>query len=240
MMSSKRLISAPWVQTVIGVTAAEYLRLVRHTTRFAIEPADIYDSIARDSPVIVAMWHGQHFLAPFLRRPEHRVKVLVSRHRDGEINAIAAERLGVGAIRGSGDHGTEFIRKGGVSAFKKMLDALAEGFIIATTADVPRVARVAGLGIVKLAQLSGRPIYPVAIATRRRYELNNWDRTTINLPFGCGAWVAGRPVRVAADADNAAFEAARRAVETSLNAATLRAYEIADAGTPRILDKINR
>ena len=234
MMSSKRLTSVPWVQTAIGVTAAEYLRLVWNTTRFALEPADIYDSIASNSPVIVAMWHGQHFLTPFLRRPEHRVKVLVSRHRDGEINAIAAERLGVGNIRGSGDHGTEFTRKGGVSAFKEMLDALAEGFIIATTADVPRVARVAGLGIVKLAQRSGRPIYPVAIATRRRYELDNWDRTTINLPFGRGALVAGRPVRVAADADDAALEAARRAVETSLNAATWRAYEITDGSTPRI------
>jgi len=36
------------------------------------------------------------------------------------------------------------------------------------TADVPKVSRVAGLGIVKIAQMSGRPIYPVAIATRRR------------------------------------------------------------------------
>src|ERR1017187_6961891 len=234
MMSSKRLTSVPWVQTAIGVTAAEYLRLVWNTTRFALEPADIYDSIASNSPVIVAMWHGQNFLAPFLRRPEHRVKVLVSRHRDGEIMAIAAERLGVGAIRGSGDHGTEFIRKGGVSAFKKMLHALAEGFIIATTADVPRVARVAGLGIVKLAQRSGRPIYPVAIATRRRSELDNRDRTPLTLPFGRGAVVAGRPVRVAADADDAALEAARRAVETTLNAATWRAYEITDGSTPRI------
>src|SRR3981081_4669017 len=84
MMSSKRLFSAPWVQTAIGVTAAEYLRLVRITTRFAPdEPADIYDSIARDAPVILAMWHGQHFLTPFLRRPEHRAKVLVSAHRAG-------------------------------------------------------------------------------------------------------------------------------------------------------------
>ena len=51
-------------------------------------------------PLILAMWHGQHFLVPFVRKPEHPVKVLVSRHRDGEINAIAAERLGVGTIRG--------------------------------------------------------------------------------------------------------------------------------------------
>ena len=56
-------------------------------------------------------------------------------------------------------------------------------------ADVPKVARVAGLGIVKLAQISGRPIYPIAMATSRRLELRNWDRTTVNLPFARGATV---------------------------------------------------
>ena len=47
MMSSKRLTSVPWVQTAIGVTAAEYLRLVWNTTRFALEPADIYGRAER-------------------------------------------------------------------------------------------------------------------------------------------------------------------------------------------------
>ena len=120
---------------------------------------------------------------------------------------------GVGAIRGSGHHGGGFIGKGGVSAFKEMLGALHEGYNVALTADIPKVARTAGLGIVKLASASGRPIYPIAIATRRRVELTNWDRTAINLPFGRGAGVAGEPVRVPADADGAALEAARHAVE---------------------------
>ena len=53
-----------------------------------------------------------------------------------------------------------------MSGFKEMLSALEEGYNVALTADVPKVARVAGLGIVKLASASGRPIYPVAIATQ--------------------------------------------------------------------------
>ena len=72
-----------------------------------------------------------------------------------------------------------------------MLDALADGYSMALTADVPKVSRVAGLGIVMLARASGRPIYPVAVATSRRIELDNWDRTAINLPFGRGAIVVG-------------------------------------------------
>ena len=96
------------------------------------------------------------------------------------------------------------------------------------SADVPKVARVAGLGIIKLAQASGRPIYPSAIATSRRYVLNNWDRTTINLPFGRGAGVAAEPLTVPREADDAALEAARQLLEERLNAATRRAYELVD------------
>lgn len=229
---SKRLTERPWVQKTIGIAGAEYLRLVWHSTRFALEPPDIYDTIVRELPVIIAMWHGQHFLVPFIRKQNDafRAKVLISRHRDGEINAIAAERLGVGTIRGSGDHGTEFNRKGGVSAFREMLDALNAGYNVALTADVPRVARVCGLGIVKLASLSGRQILPIAIATHWRIELNSWDRTAINLPFGRGARVVGKAIRVPSEATDAELEAARQAVEASLNAATRRAYEISDGG----------
>jgi lysophospholipid acyltransferase (LPLAT)-like uncharacterized protein len=208
--------------------AAEYLRLVWKTSRFVIEPEGIYERFARDAPVILAMWHGQHFLVPFIRRAQDRAKVLVSRHRDGEINAIAAERLGVDAVRGSGHHTGGFIDKGGVSGFKEMLSALEEGYNVALTADVPKVARVAGLGIVKLASASGRPIYPVAIATHWRVELDNWDRTVINLPFGRGGRVAGEPVRVPPDADAQTLEASRCALEASLDATTARAYAIAD------------
>ncbi len=67
---------------------------------------------------------------------------------------------------------------------------------MALTADVPKVSRIAGVGIVKLASLSGRPIYLVAIATRNRIALNNWDRSVINLPFGRGAIVGDGPIYV--------------------------------------------
>src|SRR5437870_9751607 len=224
----KRLVGSRPFQKTTGILAAEYLRLVWKTTWLAIEPEGVYEKVDRDAPVIIAMWHGQHFLAPFIRRAQHRAKVLVSRHRDGEINALAVEWLGIDAIRGSGNHGGGFLGKGGVSAFKEMLSALEAGYNVALTADIPKVARVAGLGVVKLASAAGRPIYPIAIATRRRVEPQNWDRPAINLPFGRGGGVAAEPLRVPADADGAVLEGARRALESALNAATARAYAIAD------------
>ena len=196
----KRLSTAPWLQKAVGTAACNYLRLVWNTSRFIFEPADLYDRVRPDLPVIVAVWHGQHFMTSFLKREEHRVKVLISRHRDGEINAIVAERLGAETIRGSGDHNREFLRKGGVGAFKAMHSALRDGYNIVMTADVPKVSRVAGLGIVMLARVSGRPIYPVAMATSRRVKLNSWDSSAVNLPFSRGAVVMGQAIRVDADA----------------------------------------
>jgi lysophospholipid acyltransferase (LPLAT)-like uncharacterized protein len=227
MSLTKRVVGSRAFQRAVGVTAAEYLRFVWLTTRFVVEPADIYDRVDRDFPIIMSMWHGQHYLLPFVRgqRPG---KVLVSRHRDGEINAIAAEHLGVGTIRGSGAHNGEFSRKGGVGAFRALASALEEGCGVALTADVPKVSRIAGPGIIRLAAISGRPIYLVAVATRHRLTLNNWDRTTINLPFGRGAVVAKGPFRIEADATAPALESARRTIESELNVATRRAQELAD------------
>ena len=224
----KRIVTSPTFQEAVGAVAAAYLRLAWRTSRVTLEPSGIYESV--EMPAIIAMWHGQHFMAPFIKRrdPRHRTKVLISRHRDGEINARAAERLNIGTIRGSGAHNGEFYRKGGAAAFAEMLKALNEGYNIAMTADVPKVARVAGLGVVKLAQHSGRPIYAVAMASSRRIELDNWDRSAINLPFSRMGLVAGDAIRVPPDADDATLEAARQQVETELNRVTTRAYEIAD------------
>jgi lysophospholipid acyltransferase (LPLAT)-like uncharacterized protein len=109
-----------------------------------------------------------------------------------------------------------------------MLDALEQGYNVALTADVPKVSRVAGPGIVRLARDSGRPIYPVAVASSPRFELNNWDRSVVHLPFSRIAGVAGEPVRVPATNDEQVLESARRTLEQSLNTATARAYALAD------------
>jgi lysophospholipid acyltransferase (LPLAT)-like uncharacterized protein len=223
----KRIAKSRAFQQAIGIFGAQYLKFVWMTNRVTIEPTGIYEHVDRNLPVILAMWHGQHYLTSFVSRTD-RAKVLISRHRDGEINAIVAERLGIGIIRGSGAHDGDFTRKGGVSAFKEMLTALEEGYSLALTADVPKIARVAGRGIVMLARMSGRPILPVAVATSRRIEIDNWDRTAVNLPFGRAAAVAGEMVTVPRDADDPVIESCRLDVEKQLNAATARAYAIVE------------
>ena len=65
---------------------------------------------------------------------------------------------------------------------------------------------------------------PFALATSRFIRLKNWDRTTINLPFGRAAAVGIDVIYVPPDADAETMEKLRAQVEATLNEATRRAY----------------
>jgi len=229
----KRLGRMRLVQEALGFLLASYIRLLRRTNRFVVEPLDLDAAIAGQTPLIVAMWHGQHFMISFAwPRSIARMAALISRHGDGGVNAIALRHLGVAPIRGSGARSRRKRRKGGVSAMREMLRALAGGASVAITADVPKRARVAGSGIVLLARLSGRPIAPTAVVTSRRFDFNSWDRASLGKPFGRGAIVVGALIHVAPDADEQAMELARKAVEAGLDEVHARAYAKVGAVDP--------
>jgi lysophospholipid acyltransferase (LPLAT)-like uncharacterized protein len=94
------------------------------------------------------------------------------------------------------------------------------------TADVPKISRVAGLGVVTVARYSRRPIFPIAIATRNRIVANSWDRASVHLPFGPAAMVVGERIEVSANADDTELEAARALVKDRLDKVTARAEEL--------------
>ncbi|WP_428528108.1 lysophospholipid acyltransferase family protein [Roseibium sp.] len=224
----KRIGRHPLVLSAIGSLLAGYLKLVYYTNRFTIEPVTIHEDTDKDLPVIVAMWHGQHFMVPFAKPSHWPAKVMISKSADGEINAIAARKLGMGLIRASGGRTAHQIKKrGGMRGFIEAVRALKDGYSIAMTADVPKgPARHSGAGIVQLAKHSGRPILPVAVATSRSIELNSWDKASVNLPFGRGGIVGGDLIWVPSDTDDEALEAYRQKVEDGLNTATRRVYEL--------------
>lgn len=228
----RRLRRSQGVRLALGHGMAAYLRFVWRTSRVTLEPANLYELAEAELPMILTFWHGQHFLTPFLVKPHHRGKVMISRSADADVNAIAAEALGIGTIRGSGaTRVTDSNRKGGLNATLEMIRTLEEGVNVAMTADIPKIARVAGLGVVTIAKHSGRPIYPVAIASRHRILAKSWDRAAIHLPFGPVAVVAGDGVRVPADADAATLEAARREIQRQLEVATTRAEALVGRGS---------
>jgi len=221
----KKIGRSPLAQSLLASLAIVYLRLVQLTSRFSREPDDFAARIGPDLPVIGAMWHGQHLMIHYAWPIGLKVAALISRHGDGEINAKVLEHLGVVPIRGSGGSPDKMHKRGGMLALREMLRTLAQGTNMVLTADVPKVSRIAGMGIVVLAQKSGRPIYPLAVVTSRRIDLNSWDRASIGLPFSKGAIVIGDPIWVAANSSAEQMEQARQLVEAGLNEVHRRAYE---------------
>src|SRR6202020_3367271 len=102
-----------WAQETIGFGLATYLSFVRRTSRFTTVPEDVDAYIKHDLPLISAMWHGQHLMMPFARPVTmDRLAVLISRPEDAGAQALAAERHGKTAVRGSGGPGGPDYYKG--------------------------------------------------------------------------------------------------------------------------------
>jgi 3-deoxy-D-manno-octulosonic-acid transferase len=222
------------LNSLAGRALAGMISLVKRTSRAVYEPENALVRLAGDHPCIVAVWHGQFMMSSGFRpSPETKVAAMVARHGDAELIGAAMARFGVELIRGAGAGGRRKDR-GGAYALRQAVRYLKDGYSIVMTADVPPgPARRAGIGIVMMARLSGRPIVPCAAATSRFKSLNTWSRMTINLPGSKLAYVAGDPIWVAPDAGETELEVARLQLERALNAATTRAYEIAGADLTR-------
>jgi lysophospholipid acyltransferase (LPLAT)-like uncharacterized protein len=230
---ARRIGRSQFGQEAIGFLLASYLRLVQRTSRFTTVPEDLDALIEGKTPLIAAMWHGQHLMLPFAR-PDTigPVAALISRHEDAGAQATALQHLGITPVRGSGGPVDRQYYKGGAPAMRELLRQLESGASVALTADVPKRARVAGMGIVTLAKLSGRPIAPTAVVASLRVQFNTWDRASLGLPFSRAIVVAGDFIKVAADADDAAMERARIAVQEGLDDAHRRAYAMVGATDP--------
>ena len=212
---------------------ARYIRLVHRTSRVVCEPPDAIERFASHHPMIFALWHGQFMMLPVLNPPSVKVRVMVAKHGDADLLGDLLTRFDMGLIRGAGA-GARKRDRGGARALLAARAALDEGFSVGMTADVPPgPARRAGLGIVTLARISGKPIIPIAVASSRYRALDTWSRMTINMPYSTLGVVVGDPIHVAADADETALEAARLAVEQAMNDATRRAYALCGVSAAR-------
>lgn len=218
-------------KNAVASVAANYIRLVRLTNPMAKGSDDPIDGFLRNANSIFGLWHGQHIFMPGYHPRGNPMATMISRSADAEINALCTEKLGLKVFRGSGGRERDkAIEKGGVRGLIAMKKALDAGMSVGTVADIPSgTPRQAGMGIITLAKLSGRPIVPIAVNTSRRKVLEKtWDKTTINLPFGRSAIFFGEPIHVARDAGDDEMEAKRRELTEAMNRVTERARAVAD------------
>jgi lysophospholipid acyltransferase (LPLAT)-like uncharacterized protein len=151
-------------------------------------------ALARAPSLIPCYWHQhQLYCGKFLLEQRVRgLKVgwLVSPSVDGELGAMLVRRFGAEVIRGSSTHT-------GARALRDYYEALVkEGVSPAITPDGPRGPRFKFKpGALLLAQMSGRPILPMAYAASRAW-LVKWDKFVIPKPFARIAIAVGPPRQV--------------------------------------------
>ncbi len=218
MKLGKRLLASRTGQAVIAWAAAAYIRLAHATNRWEWVNVEVGDRIiAAGETGIVCFWHGRLLMMPKAQRPGARFAMLISGHRDGRFIARAVTGFGIRIITGSST-------RGGASAARECVNALADRTIVCIAPDGPRGPRMrASPGAVEIARIAGKPLVPVAFSTTRRRVLGSWDRFLVALPFGRGVFVVGDPIDPPAIDDRAAAEAVRRRLEDALNAVTAEA-----------------
>ena len=226
-----RIKAQPWFTGTVVNLACWYMKFVSRTNPLVKGSHDFYEVYGKNAPLIAAMWHGQHLMSPVIVPKGYTLTALLSRSADAEFNARIVEKFGHETVRGSGgrNEGNDS-GKGGARALIALKRELDQGKSTAMIADISKsTARQAGMGVILLARLSGRPIVAVAYATsRRRILKKSWDQTVISLPFGRAAVISGEPLFVEKDADDERMEAYRVELTNRLNAATDAAYRLAD------------
>jgi hypothetical protein len=212
MSLSRRLLASGPVQSLLALPIGFYIRIVGWTTRWQREGFDVLEALRADGkPLIFCFWHGRLAMMPLCHREARAAAVLISTHRDGRLVARTIERLGLSTIDGS-------TTRGGDTAILQCRTQLSKGGIVSIAPDGPRGPRMqAAAGTIQLAALTGVPILPSAVATSHRRVFDSWDRFLLPLPFGRGIYRIGAPISVPRDADAAAIETARLALERALN-----------------------
>ncbi len=126
------------------------------------ERAEIVENLHREGHrVVFAFWHNRQLLMPLAYRGGGAY-ALISQHRDGELIARIAERLGIRTVRGSST-------RGGAAALRELIRAGRSGADLAVTPDGPKGPRyVAKLGVVQLAKATGLPIVPVTFSCSKK------------------------------------------------------------------------
>ena len=161
-------------------------------------------------PVIVLIWHGRIFFAPYFFR-RRGIMPLVSPSEDGEIIAQIVTRWGYKTLRGSSSHSI-------IKAWNEMKKELQSGGELIIVPDGPRgPGRKMKGGAVKLAKETGALLVPFTFSSSKRKTLKSWDRFLIPSPFTKFVAVYGKPISVESTLSKEELEKKRQQLEDDMN-----------------------
>lgn len=181
-------------------------------------------ALARAPSFIPVYWHRNQLFCikqlADMRSAGVKLGFLISPSVDGEFAAMMVRRLGGEVIRGSSSHT-------GARALRDYYQALAhDGISPAITPDGPRgpVCEFKP-GAILLAQMSQRPIVPMAYAASRAWQIM-WDGFVIPKPLARIAIVIGDPIHIGKGLDAAGLAALQSQMRATLEALQQRAREL--------------
>ena len=164
-----------------------------------------------DTNCLFALWHSRQCGVYGIPERE-KLHCLISKSKDGEIIATAAQAIGIKTVRGSQ-------KRGGAQASLEILDVLKAGNNVAITIDGPQGPKeVVKKGIVEIAKLSGVPIVPFAWDNPGRgfIKLKTWDEFCFPLFCKKLCLLCGKPIYFDKNADDNEIERIRKQVEDEL------------------------
>lgn len=188
---------ARWL-SLLGTWA---IRTLAMTWRVRMIDAGPIDRLRHDGqPVALLLWHGQLLPLLYVMRFQS-IASLISTHKDGELIAQVAKRLGCKLIRGSSSRGAD-------RALLGLVRALRDGFTVAVTPDGPRGPyRSFAPGALVAAHRAQAPVVAFGVHASRAWYLGSWDRFMIPKPFARLTIVFDTPVMVPGESSRDAAEA---------------------------------
>ncbi len=128
-------------------------------------------------PILICCWHGR-LLFPVFHLHKEGCYALAGLHKDAEIIARIANKLGWKMLRGSSS-------RGGVRVFKELLKVLNNKGKVFLTPDGPKGPQYQlKEGIIKSAINSDAIVLPLSGQASSIWKIKNWDEFVIPKPFG--------------------------------------------------------
>ena len=183
-------------------------------------------------PVVFCFWHNRIVPAAglLLRRvlPAGMDLTLVaSASRDGELSTRFMRHHGARVVRGSST-------RGGARALRGVHEAVRRhGSSPILIPDGPKGPPYHfKAGVLRLAQLTGAPVFNLGFAAERAWTIGTWDRMVFPKPFSRVAVAVAPPRPVPRDLGEEALEAERAAREAELAELTKQAEAAVGAADP--------
>ena len=183
-------------QLLVSFLGSMYVLFVYKTSTINLKNRKNIESLfKKNESFIYAFWHDQLLMCPLTWQSELEIKVLISKHRDGDIIAKLISKLGFKAIRGSTHKAGKTKNKGGLLSARQMIKSLKNGISVGISPDGPKGPRhKVSDGILSISRLSNSSILPVGIGFKKKWVLNTWDKFIIPKPFNQITIIWGEPL----------------------------------------------